>query len=186
MTGNLLISIALLWSTVLTAGIAWAGDDHDHGAPKGAAASAASPRIALHTELFELVGIVEAGEMTLYLDRYADNTPITNARIDIEADAVKASLTAQADGTYRWRAEVLQRPGDLALSFLVSAGADSDLLAGTLTIDAPAAGDAHPHAHAASWHSWTIGAGGAAIVLLVLALALRAQRRALRVTETVR
>lgn len=174
---NLLLSAIAL---VCLSSAALANGDHDHGAPKQQAAGTASPRIALHTELFELVGIVEGGEMTIYLDRYADNTPVSNARIDIEAEAIKASATAQPDGTYRWKSDVLQKTGELALAFTVSAGGENDLLAGTLTIGAPPSADPHTHSITEQWRTWAIGAAGAILVLAVLVLALRAQRRAAR------
>jgi hypothetical protein len=158
---------------------AFAGADHDHGPAKTQAAGGPSPRIALHTELFELVGIVEAGEMTIYLDRYADNAPITDARIDIESGELKASATAKADGTFAWKSELLSKGGELPLTFTVVAARQTDLLAGTLELPAgSAAGDPHGHDHGASWWRWLGGAVGAAILLLLFIALRRAARRA--------
>ena len=92
-----------------------AGEGHDHGdAAPAAATGAGSPRVASHSDLFELVGIVDKGEMTLYLDRHASNEPVMGAKIEVEAGAAKGIASAQADGTYRFKHAVLSQPGTLA------------------------------------------------------------------------
>ena len=64
---------------------AWAAGGHDHGDEAPAAASSTvSPRISSHSDLFELVGVVENGEMKIYLDRYASNEPVTDAKIEVD------------------------------------------------------------------------------------------------------
>lgn len=109
-------------------GSAWAADGHDHGDEAPAAASGtASPRISSHSDLFELVGVVENGEMKIYLDRYASNDPVTDAKIEVEAGAAKGSAAPQPDGSYSFKHEVLDQPGTLPVSFVVAAGQDTDL-----------------------------------------------------------
>lgn len=154
-----------------------AEEGHNHDAEPAAAEGQASPRVQAHSDLFELVGIVEKGQMTVYLDRYATNEPVTNARIEFESGASKGVAEAQADGTYLIRFDALSRPGDLPFSFTVAAGSDSDLLAGELHIEdlreeqAPAG---------RSWTRWA-AIGGAALAALAAALFVRrkfANRRA--------
>lgn len=143
-----------------------AADDHghDHGA-EPAAGGTASPRVEAHSDLFELVGVVEKGEMTVYLDRYATNEPVVGATIEFEAGEVKGVAQPRPDGTYLVKFDALSKPGQVPLSFTVTAGADTDLLAGELSLGEPH--DDHEDA-ARPWLRW---ATYAALVLAALSLA---------------
>ena len=166
-------------AVMLLAPLAHAGEGHDHGDQAPVAAGTALPRVSSHSDLFELVGIVDAGVMTIYIDRHASNEPVTNAKVDVEAVAVsgvaKGTATPQADGTYRFEHPVLKEATTLAMSFTVVAGADSDLLAGDLALaDAHAA---HGDDHAARpWLRWAAYALGALVLLAVATLLVRRAR----------
>lgn len=152
------------------------GDDgHDHGEAPAATTQAASPRVQAHSGLFELVGVVDKGQMTIYLDRYATNEPVSGARIDYESGSSKGVAQPQPDGTYLVRFEGLTRPGEHPFSFTVAAGADSDLLAGELHIE-----DVHPHdeSRARTWSLWAVP--GAIALAVVAALLIAFKRRARR------
>jgi membrane fusion protein, heavy metal efflux system len=138
---------------------AWAGPGHDHGDEAPSATGTASPRITSHSDLFELVGILDKDKLVIYLDRYQGNIPVTDAKIEVEAGSVKAVAAAQADGTYVLQNEVFTKPGTLAMSFTVSSGKDTDLLAGDLVIPDPHAGHDHAHAHESFSLAAKIGAG---------------------------
>jgi RND family efflux transporter MFP subunit len=126
--------------------------------------------------LFELVGVVESGEMKIYLDRYASNEPVTDAKIEIEAGAAKGAATSQADGSYSFKHELLSQPGTLAVSFVVEAGKDTDLLAGDLVITDPHAADDHAHA-TRTWLRWVAYVGAALLLAVLAAAAWRYRRR---------
>lgn len=162
---------AAAFSLVTVAGLAMAGPGHDGGDQTPAAASTASPRIQANSDLFELVGIVDKGQMTVYLDRYATNEPLTNAKIEFEAGAEKGVAQPQADGSYLIKLDALAKPGSLPFSFTVAAGTDTDLLAGDLEIHGEAG---HPPASPARpWLRW-LGYGLAVLVALgIAALYLR-------------
>lgn len=149
----------------------WAGGDHGAEAPTASAVT--SPRISSHSDLFELVGVVENSEMKIYLDRYASNEPVTDAKIEVEAGAAKGAAIPQADGSYSFKHEVLGQPGTLAMSFVVAADKDTDLLAGDLVIADPHAEDDHAGANR-PWLRWAAYAGAA---LLLVATAIAALRR---------
>ena len=153
----------------------WAAGDHSHDAP-AAASGATSPRISSHSDLFELVGVVENSEMTIYLDRYASNEPVTDATIEVEAGAAKGMATAQADGSYSFRHELLGQPGALSVSFVVAAGKDTDLLAGDLVIPDPHAEDDHAGA-TRPWLRWAAYASAALLLAALAAAAWRNRRR---------
>ena len=73
----------------LPTSLVWAGPGHDHGDAPAAATGSELPRVTSHSDLFELVGIVATGEMTIFLDRYATNEPVKDATIDIEIGDIK-------------------------------------------------------------------------------------------------
>lgn len=159
------LRVALAAFVVATVGLsAFAAGDHDHG-PEAPAAGAASPRFEAHSDLFELVGVLEKGQLVVYLDRHATNEPITGAKIEFESGADRGVAAPQPDGTYAIQLPGLDKPGQRAFSFTVAAGSDTDLLAGELLIaDAPAHDDAHgPH-----WNRW------AALAIAALAAAAAA------------
>ncbi len=159
-----------------------AGPGHDHGDEAPAATSSASPRVSTHSDLFELVGIVKQNKMTIYLDHFGTNEPITKAEIEVEITADKAPIkikaVAETDGTFSVTNDILEKAGSYALSFTVSAGKDTDLLAGDVKIgsEPKAAGNADEHDHDHAHTPWAKYAGYAAIALAVLAAAWAAMR----------
>jgi cobalt-zinc-cadmium efflux system membrane fusion protein len=157
-------------------GTSWAAGDHDHSHDTPMPAATTSPRVSSHSELFELVGVVDNSEMKIYLDRYASNEPVTDARIEVEAGAAKGTAAPQPDGSYSFRHELLGRPGTLPVSFVVVAGADTDLLGGDLVIPDAHAGDA-PSDTTRSWLRWAAYAGAALLLAGIAAAAWRQRRR---------
>ena len=154
---------------------AWAAGDHGAEAPATAGAGT-SPRISSPSDLLELVGVVENGEMKISLDRYASNEPITDAKIEVEAGAAKGAATPQADGRYSFRHELLGQPGTLAVSFVIVAGQDTDLLAGDLVITDPHDEDEHLDTNR-PWLRWAAYAGAALLLAALAAAAWRNRRR---------
>ena len=159
----ILLAACMTLSLRPTAGHAHEG--HDDGAPSGSAMPGVNvPRVEAQSDLFEIVGLVQNGVMTLFLDRYATNEPVVGAKIDIEAGALKGAAKANPDGTYSFSDPALTQPGQFPVTFTIVAGPDSDLLAGDLVIADPQATAAH--AIADPWRKrWWWIAG----VLIVLA-----------------
>ena len=94
--------LALLPVTVL------ADEGHGgHDVPSSALPAALAPRVEAQSETFELVAILEGGKLTLYLDRFATNEPVTNAAIDIESGAFKATAQPGGEGVYTASAETM-------------------------------------------------------------------------------
>jgi cobalt-zinc-cadmium efflux system membrane fusion protein len=166
-TMRILSWLALAASLSLSS-LASASEGHDHGNDAPANQGEASPRFDAHSDLFELVGVAQNGQLTIYLDRYASNEPVTDAKIEFESGDAKGVAQRQADGTYRIALEALQKPGHIPLSFTVTAGADTDLLAGELVI-----ADTHVDEAPAArpWGRWA-GWGAAALALLAFGVAV--------------
>ena len=164
---------ALARALLLTilAPIAWAGPGHDHGAgghdhgeEAPAPGGTANPRFAVQSELFEAVGVLQGGELAVYVDRYADNAPVLGATVEIESGEFKATGTPrETDGSYVFAGASFATPGRYPIVLTVTAGDDLDLLAGNL--DVPDTAAAH--------HGWFEElAGTAKYVLAAIALAV--------------
>ena len=162
---------ALLVAAVLVAAPAWAGEGHDHGDAAPAAVGQALPRFSAVSEAFELVGVLSGKQLTLYLDRFADNSPVRGAQIELEIGGAKfkarASEERQGEDEYEVLLPEAPKPGVLPVTATITAGNETDLLAGEL--------DIHEEAHdeeVVVTHGWTEtagwGAGGVAVMALLL------------------
>ena len=157
----LLVSLA-----IACPGVAQAGPGHDHGEAAPATTGSAQPRFTAVSETFELVGVLNGKQITLYLDRAADNAPVPAAQIELEIAGTKFKAEAQ-DDTYTVVLPEAPKAGVLPITATVTAGAEVDLLAGELDLH----GDAHTD-EAAHTHTWTeyaawTAAGLASLVVLV-------------------
>lgn len=139
---------SILLSVCIASGLpsigARADEGHDHGAPAASGvAGIRVSRVEAQSDLFEIVGVVEGGAMKIFLDRYATNDPIVDAKIDVEAGPLKGSAQANPDGTYTFRNAALTEPGEFPVTFTIASGSDNDLLTGDLVIADPNAAKAH-------------------------------------------
>jgi membrane fusion protein, heavy metal efflux system len=168
--------IALFLACAALFNPAFASPGHDHGDEPAAATGTASPRVSTHSDLFELVGMVEGNELKIYLDRYATNEPVTDAKIEVEVGSIKGIAAVQADGSYSFKNDVFAKLGELAVSFTVLAGKDADLLVGDLKIGSPV--DDHAHDAAAKpWLRWAAFAGGVLLLAAISIVVLRRRKR---------
>jgi cobalt-zinc-cadmium efflux system membrane fusion protein len=125
---------AAAWS--FAAGSAQAHEGHDHqDKPAPEAGVLASPRVVATTEKYQFVGIVEGEVLVVYLDRAADNGPITGATIDVSLDGQPFKAEPVGNGTYEITAPALKRPGQIEVLVSVSEAGASDLLVGSLAIN---------------------------------------------------
>jgi hypothetical protein len=90
---------------------ALAGEGHDHGDATPVATGKALPRFAAVSETFELVGVLDGKQVTLYLDRFADNTPVRGAKIDLEIAGAKFSAQSHGDDAYEIVLKEAPKPG---------------------------------------------------------------------------
>lgn len=157
--------------------LARAGEGHDHGEAAPAATGPALPRFAAVSETFELVGVLNGKQITLYLDRAADNTPVPDAQIEIEIAGTKLKAEKHEDA-YEVVLAAEPKPGVLPITATVTAGADTDLLAGELDLHERAHADESAHVH--SWREyagWAAGAVAALVVLIVVGRRVAASRQ---------
>ena len=122
------------------------GEHLDGPAQAGAGASKA-PRMEAKSEAFELVGQLRDDEFSMLINRFETNEPVLEAKVEIETGALKAPAKFHADmGDYAVDdaafLKALKAPGAHAVVVTIVAGAESDLLEGTLTSEGV---DAHSH-----------------------------------------
>lgn len=167
---RLLLVLAMAPATVLS--------DEGHGGHGAAAAlpAALPPRVEAQSENFELVGVLEGGKLTLYLDRFATNEPVSNARIEIESGAFKVAAQPGADSVYTAPGEAFAKPGQHPMVFTIQAADVSDLLNGTLTVPQPAGESAHGH----GWTEWLVWIASGVVVVFGAAWLLLRRSRASR------
>jgi RND family efflux transporter MFP subunit len=153
------------------------GDDHSHGdsAPAPITATAASgARLELKSPDVELLGMLRDGKLTLYVDRYASNEPIRNARIELESNGRKVQAQAEKNGSYTVDADWLRQPGKYEIVASVEADGLEDLLIGSLEVPGTKS-----EAHGRTWldtAKWAAGGVAAAILLAVLFKFLRRRK----------
>ncbi len=152
-----------------------ADDGHNHGEAPPAAAGPALPRFAAVSEVFELVGVVNGKQLALYLDRYEDNAPVNDAKIELEIGGAKVNVESH-EGAYEATLAEELKPGVVAVTATVVAGGQTDILAGEL--------DLHEQEHAEAaqtpdWQRYVPWAAGAAAALAAAGwVGRRASRRA--------
>ncbi len=121
---------------------AQAHDGHDHGAltqaPLPVATATLTPRMEARSADFELLATLEAGQLVVWLDRWADNAPVAGAKVEVEAAALKGLLAPRPDGAYVLAAPALSVAGDYPLVFSIETADAGDLLNGVLTVPATA------------------------------------------------
>ena len=174
---NYFVALTIALSALAHAG-GDASDGHSHGeATKPSMTADVGPRASAQTEEFELVAVLEGRKLTLYLDRFATNQPVADAKIEVESGVIKAVATQVSPGVYSLPGEAFANPGKYPLAISVQAGDSGDLL--TVTLDLPrAVAGAAPAAGTApviSWSNWAVE--GAAGALLLAGAALAAVRR---------
>ena len=176
-TTNTLATLGWAAWIALAAPLAWAGDGHDHGETPAATAGSASPRFTATSETFELVGVVNGKQLTLYLDRYADGSPVKGAKLELELGGVKIPVEAHAEGEFEATLMQELKPGAISVAATVIAGEETDLLAGELDMHEEAHAEATAHAHGWKEYAlWGGAAGGGLLLLTTLLRRLRASR----------
>jgi hypothetical protein len=150
-----------------------ADEGHDHAAPAAASGGPALPRFAAVSEAFELVGVLNGRQLTLYLDRFADNSPVKDARLELDLGGTRLVARPHADGEYEATLAQALAPGVRAVTATVVAGNETDLLAGELDLHEATQREAQlPR----GWRSAAAWAAASIAALAALAWAVRRVR----------
>lgn len=149
----------------------------EHGNAEPDATTSTAPRFVAVSAQFELVGVLDGRQLTLYLDHAANNAPVEGATLELDIGGVKVPV--QAHGSGEFEATLAKAPGDgvTAVTATVIAAGESDLLAGELDIHAAA------NAHDAGGGGWQRYLPWGVAALFALLAALLGARRRRPVTE---
>jgi hypothetical protein len=169
---SIFMQFLLLTLALLLAGPARAHEGHDDAAPT--ASGPASPRFAATSDLFELVGVLDGHHLRIWLDHAASNAPVENAQLALELNGQAVALKPLSAGEFEAELAAEPGPGTHPVTATVTAGADSDLLAGELDIHAEAAAVEAGHAH--GWRAWGPWAAGGLALLLALGALFKRRR----------
>lgn len=145
--------------------------EHLDSPAQTASGTNAVPRMEAKSEAFELVGQLRDHEFSMLVNRFETNEPVLDAKVEVETGALKAPAGFHADmGDYAVDdaavLKALKTAGTHALVVTIVAGAEADLLDGTLKSPGETAGSS---SHA---HDGTQGRGISLVAWLALALAL--------------
>ncbi|MFV3073199.1 hypothetical protein [Niveispirillum fermenti] len=138
----MLVPMRLLCGVLLLAALmvplpAISHEGHDHGPAAPVPADRADTPSMLEADGgdVQLVGLLRGPDLTLFIDRLADNSPVTEAKVTLSVDGgAPVPVPAAADGTYQLAVPWAGRPGDYALALTVTGDGMADLLVGTLTV----------------------------------------------------
>jgi RND family efflux transporter MFP subunit len=120
---------------VLSLSAPFAHEGHDDDATSSALASSTYPRVAAHSELYELVGIVRGERLSIYINHFATNESVSGAKIRVAiADAEPVDAEPTENGIYTISFPRLARTGSVEIVFSVTATSGDDLLVGALTL----------------------------------------------------
>lgn len=155
------------------------GEDHDDPPAATLPIAETGPRVATATDLFELVAVASGNQITLYLDRFATNEPISGAKVEIDQGTFNAVAQEVEAGVYQASADGLAQPGPHSLTVTVQAGDDADLLSLTVGSSAQGAGvsSASPSIGDSASRAWRSplvwGASGVVLLTAAGVVALR-------------
>lgn len=174
---TVLFLLALALPALASPGAHGPNGEHLDG-PAASSSTGSVPRVETFTELFELVGHLSGGELSVLVDRYDTNEPVLNGKLVVQYKGMKAQAKFHADvGDYAIDDEKLLKalaaPGKHALLFTFVAGGESDLLEGTLEVSAPA----HSGHEADQRWWWLLLIPALAVPAVVLARVRRRQSR---------
>ena len=138
--GPWLLGLAAMVAVLAGSTAGQAHEGHDHGPPPAALPTTTKPRAAVHSDAYELVAIASGERLVLFLDRYADNAPVADARIEILAGPATVTAERQGDSTYVAVIKGLDQPGRHPLVFNIAHASGDDLLEGTLEVSPQGSG----------------------------------------------
>jgi hypothetical protein len=155
------------------------GEHLDTAQTAAGGARQASPRFEAKSDLFELVGTLSGGELSILMDRFETNEPVIKAQVEIESSGVKAVAKFHDDiGAYSVddpaMLKKLSAPGEHPLVITILAGKDSDLLDAVLRVEVTGGDD---HAHGIHWEWWGVGGLGVLALLGIAGARLRRLRQ---------
>ena len=163
--------MALIFTLLSPMAIAGAGHNHAEAAPK--TQGTALPRFVAFSEDLEMVGIVNGKQLTIYLDRFTDNSPVNDALIDIDIQGGKYKAEKHGVGEYEVILKDTLKPGVIAITATIQAGELNDLLAAELDLHE----DEEEPSHGSSWKGIALWTGAGLFALIALGAIVRTRQQ---------
>lgn len=126
--GRVLLALFAIVTTVS------AHEGHDHGAPPPPVSANIAPRFDASSEIFELVGVLREGKLTLHLDRFLGNSPVSDAEIEVETPAGPLKAKPIGGGSFQVDAPFASKPGSYDLIATVTFSGEIDVLTASLIV----------------------------------------------------
>ena len=114
-----------------------AHEGHDDAQPAVASGAHGLPRLVASSEAYELVAILNDERLTIYLDRFEDNAPVTDANITVTVNDEVVVAQPSGDGAYSISSKRFAGRGLIELVFDIKAKEGDDLLIGKFTRAGP-------------------------------------------------
>ena len=111
------------------------------------------------------MGVLDGQKIALYLDHAGDNSPVKDARLELDIAGTNVPVTRVAEGEFQATLAAPLAEGVSPVTATVAAGNDTDLLAGEIDLHPTAHTDAAP---AGLDRRTALIAGAVAAVLLAL------------------
>jgi len=153
-----------------------ASPGHDHGEAAPQAQGTALPRFVAISEDLEMVGIINGKKLTIYLDRFNDNSPVNDAQIEIDIAGNTYKAEKHGEGEYEITLKETLKPGVLAITATIQAGELNDLLAAELDLQVVE----EEHSHRFSWKALAMWSGAGLLALMALGVMFRFRQQARR------
>ncbi len=159
--GGMGLVALLMWVTLMSATPAHAHGGEDHGDDAHAEAMLPPgllPRAATRTDEVELVAVLEAARLLVYLDHGATNAPLAGARVEVEGLGRAATAAEVEPGVYALPLARSPAPGHHPLAVTVQAGDVEDLLTAELDVPEPVSTEVDHdvlHDHLPAW-TWVV------------------------------
>jgi cobalt-zinc-cadmium efflux system membrane fusion protein len=128
----LCVAVVMLSSFVASA---HEGHSHDDDSARAALAASTYPRTTAQSDLYEIVAVAKDKRLTIYLDRFATNDPVTDARLKVAiGDREPVDATVTESGSFVVPLTALPDSRSVEVIFTVEAQAGDDLLVGSLSM----------------------------------------------------
>jgi hypothetical protein len=168
------IFLALIFT--LLSPLTIAGPGHDNGDITPQATGSALPRFSATSKDLELVGILNGKLVTLYLDRFEDNSPVNDAQIELGIAGSKYQAQKHGEGEYEVTLKDTLKTGVLAITAIIQAGDLTDLLVTELDLHA----DESVPDPRSTWKIIAMWVGAVLLALLTLGVMVRFRQKTRR------
>ncbi len=133
------IGFGCLTALAFSLSVSLAHEGHDHGdEDTSAVASSAFPRVAARSDLYEVVGILKDGKLSIYIDDATSNEPITDAKLQVTIGDAAAVEAKHMSDRYIVSLPDPKATGSVEVIFAINATKGDDLLVDSFTLPQPA------------------------------------------------